>query len=312
TRIVGVPNGNNGYVLAASASTMFQALTTNLNLTDDSISGPITLPFTFVHPAGQTNVICVSSNGFIWFQSGGSDRAFSDHTILLQDPPSLAALWMDLNPDPPINGGVFADPDPNGQVFYVTWSGVPEYNHPASANTFQIALFANGNFELRYPSAGTVAHTALVGYSTGNGAPDPGPIDWSAALPFNTGTGGAPLELDAAPGSRPRIGTTFTLQTARIPAGTPLGFMLLGFNRTATDLTPLGMAGCTGFVGLQASSHTALAFATPATVVPFPINVPNNNALVGVTVFAQSATLSTGFTPLGVIASNGGQLDLGR
>jgi len=88
--------------------------------------------------------------------------------------------------------------------------------------------------------------------------------------------------------------------------------MLLGFNRTATDLTPLGMAGCTGFVGLQASSHTALAFATPATVVPFPINVPNNNALVGVTVFAQSATLSTGFTPLGVIASNGGQLDLGR
>jgi hypothetical protein len=313
TGLRGVPNGSNGWLLLPAASAIFTGFSNNLGLTDDSVAGPIALPFPFTHPGGTTNVICVSSNGFLWFAGGGSERAFSDHNILLADPPSLAALWTDLNPDiAGLGGGVFADPDPSGQAFYVTWRFIPEYNQPATSNTFQIALFANGNFELRWPSAGTVTHQSVVGYSTGNGAPDPGPIDISAALPFNTGPGAAPLVLAAAAGSRPRLGSTFTLVTSPIPAGTSLGVLLLGFLQGAIDLAPIGMPGCTGYVDFRNGASATTFFATPSASVPFGIAVPNNNALVGFALFAQSATLSSGFNGLGVIASNGGRLEIGR
>jgi hypothetical protein len=313
TGLRGVPNGSNGWLLLPAASAIFTGASNNLGLTDDSVSGPLALPFPFTHPGGTTNVVCVSSNGFLWFAGGGSDRAFSDHNILLADPPSLAALWTDLNPDiAGLGGGVFADPDPNGQAFYVTWRNIPEYNQPATSNTFQIALFANGTFELRWPSASTATHQSVVGYSTGNGAPDPGPIDISAALPFNTGPGAAPLVLAAAAGSRPRIGSTFTLVTSPIPAGTSLGVMLLGFLQGSIDLAPLGMPGCTGYVDFVNGGSATLLFATPSASVPFGIPVPNNVGLVGFQLFAQSATLSAGFNGLGVIASNGGRMEIGR
>jgi hypothetical protein len=312
TGVRGTPNGQNGYVLQAIGGTLLGTATNNLGLTDDSVSGPIWLPFDFPHPAGPTRVISVSSNGFVWFMAGGTDRAFADFTILLQDPPSLAGLWMDLNPDLAVlGGGVFADPDPNGQAFYVTWSGVPEYNNPG-ANTFQIALFANGNFELRWPSASVGTHQAVVGYSTGNFAPDPGPIDLSSALPFNTGPGAEPLRLAAASGSSPRIGTTFTLQTSAIPAGTALGFMLFAFNSAAIDLTGFGMAGYTGYVDFLGSPTSVTAFTVPGPTAPFPVAVPNSSLLIGLALFAQAATLSGGFNSLGAIASNGGRIDVGR
>jgi hypothetical protein len=217
---------------------------------------------------------------------------------------------MDLNPDFAFPGGVFGDADPNGQAYYVTFAGVPEYN-TTSANTFQIALFANGTFELRYPSAANLLRPAVVGYSTGNGAPDPGPVDLSAAMPFDTGNGGSPLVLEAASGSRPRLGTTFSMISSPVPLGTALGFMLFGFRSAATDLTSLGVAGCTSYIDLQNGVHVIAAFATPTTAVAFPLGVPSNASLIGVTVLAQSATFSPGFNPLGLIVSNGGRLRLG-
>lgn len=311
TSVTGIPNGQNGYLLVGGTNALSPLRVANLNLFDDSVSGPIALPFRFPHPGGSTDTISVSSNGFLWFGPGGSDRAFADHNLLLADPPSLAALWMDLNPELAFGGGVFADADANGQAFYVTWANVPEYNNPGG-NTFQIALFANGNFELRYAAAASLTHTSVVGYSTGNGAADPGAIDISAVLPFDTGAGAGPLRLEAAPGSRPRLGTTFTLQTTPIPAGTPLGFMLLGLNSSAIDLTAAGMPGCTGYVDFLGGGISTGVFAVPGATAPYSLGVPNNLALVGMTLFAQSATLSQGFNGLGLIASNGGRLDLGR
>jgi hypothetical protein len=309
TTVQGLPNGHSGYVLVGAPSAFYASYANNLNLTDDSVSAALTLPFTFQHPGGRTDVISVSSNGFVWLGPSGNDRAFSDHSILLSDPPSLAALWMDLNPEFALPGGVFGDADPSGQAYYVTFAGVPEYN-TTSNNTFQIALFANGTFELRYPTAGNLLRTAVVGYSTGNGAPDPGPVDLSAAMPFDTGTGGSPLVLDAA-GSRPRLGTTFSMITSPVPLGTALGFMLFGFRSAATDLTSLGVAGCTSFIDLQIGVDVVASFATPTTTVVYPLGVPSNAALIGVTVLAQSATFSPGFNPLGLIVSNGGRLRLG-
>jgi hypothetical protein len=88
--------------------------------------------------------------------------------------------------------------------------------------------------------------------------------------------------------------------------------MLFGLQSAAIDLGTYGMAGCTGFVDFLASPNAATAFAIAGPSASFPVAVPNSGILVGVTLFAQAATLSAGFNSLGAIASNGGRIEVGR
>jgi hypothetical protein len=82
-----------------------------------------------------------------------------------------------------------------------------------------------------------------------------------------------------------------------------------GANRS---LANVGMPGRTARVdSITPVASVTLAFVTPGTSAPINPPIPNNSALVAMTLFAQVATVSTGYTSLGLIASNGAQIDLG-
>ena len=148
----------------------------------------------------------------------------------------------------------------------------------------------------------TVAnHTTLVGWSPGGGARDPGSIVISSSLPIVTQPDLFPLSLDAA--ARPVTGTSVTVTTSQIPAGTPLGAAVFSLTRhnPGVSLAPLGMPNCFQYVGLDFAN----AFVPSGATGTFAFAVPNNAGLAGLRFFCQSATFSAGVNPLGVLASNG-------
>jgi hypothetical protein len=302
TAIEFTPNGQGGY--AAVPTTGFFAGTTNFLLfSDDQVQGPFNLPFTFPYPGGTTTDIDISSNGFIWMQTGNSDSRCCNGNVFsfLSDPASLCVLWEDLLP-PAASPG-------NGVFFDVvgTWLNVPEFGSGGS-NTAQITLRANGSFRLSWGAVANLSHDALVGFSQGNGSPDPGSIDLSAG-PFSTGSGGTPLQLSAAVGSRPSLGSNFPVNVGNITTGSALGFMVLGLTQLpgGVDLTVLGSPGCTLYVSLDVVLPVPLL----GNPTPFAVLLPSSPALAGVLIEAQAATLTPGATPLGILTSNGLELTLG-
>ncbi|HLQ37781.1 MAG TPA: hypothetical protein VK348_08270, partial [Planctomycetota bacterium] len=308
------PNGVGGYQVAQGSGTFFNGFTNNIGAGDDTVT-TVPIPFAFNHPAGSTNSLDVCSNGRVWLTPNPFGTSYvplvSD---FLNDPPCIAPLWADwYPPGAAAGGGVFADVDPSNSSFCVTWNNVPMYFNVGS-NTMQLAIFSNGRFELRYHSVTNNATTggdAIVGYSTGNGAVDPGNRDLTASVPFNTGVPGIPLTLAASPGSLPVLGTTFNQDITNIDVTSPLGAMVLGFTSFAPggiDLGPLGAPTC-----FQWNSQGAvfLFFVTGNPTHTFGISIPSTTSLGGVHVFSQAATLTPGANALGVLTSNGGDMGLG-
>src|SRR5262249_21664584 len=166
-------------------------------------------------------------------------------------------------------------------------------------------LESTGAFELRYGTVNSSLHPCLVGFTLGNGAPDPGSVDLSTSLPFSTGSGGTPASLAAAAGSRPAVGRPFTMGAGGVPAGSQFGFMVLsgGAANPSLELGALGMPGC--FQHVDLGTAVALLLATSPLPVQFPLVIPNNAGLIGTSVFAQAALHSPGFNGLDLIASNG-------
>lgn len=301
-------NSTSGYVAVPSTG-FFTGYSNIVPAGDDTISGPYTLPFQFNFPGGSTNQIDISSNGFLWLSTGNFDPrcCFGDPTLFVNDGPSIAALWQDLNPNS--GGNIYFDVDPNGTEVHITWANVPEYFNQG-ANTAQITLRSDGSFRLSWGSVANATHDCLVGFSQGNGAIDPGSLDFSAALPFTMGSGGLPLTLDPQIGARPQIGGTFTMEIGTYPANSLFGVMGLGLTQylNGIDLSGLGMQGCRQHVSLDATLFVPLA-QNPA---PFAMTLPNNTAFLGLVIQAQALTLSPGANSIGVLSSNGLTLTVGN
>ena len=299
---------NTGYVAIPSTG-FFTPVSAPIASGDDVVSGPFTLPFTFAFPGGSTNQIEISSNGFVWLSTGNfnSRCCTGDPAAFCFDPASLAALWQDLNPSQ--GGTVHFDVDPNNTEVHITWLNVPEYFNQGS-NTAQITLRSDSSFRLSYGAVANIAHDCLVGFSQGNGAVDPGSIDFSASLPFQIGAGGLPLALAAQTGSLPVYGSNFVLETSSFPANSVFGVMAFGLQQLAPsiDLGPLGMPGCEQSISLDSTQFFALTN-NPA---PFTFPIPNNTAFGGVVLKAQSVTLSPGANAAGAITSNGVQFTIGQ
>jgi hypothetical protein len=305
------PNGVGGWISLPGSGQYFNGFVNNLNLNDDDVAQGVALPFPFVHSNTVSNTIDVASNGFIWVDPTAqwNPRCCEGNPQqLFQDPGSICPMWMDLYP--PGGGGVYADADPSGSAFYVTWDQVPEY-YNGSPQTFQLALYPNGGFEFRYQTCMNQWHNMVVGASEGHSSLDPGSRDLSTAVPFDTGIGGSPLGLDATNYALPQLGSAFSLDVQAIPANTPVGFMLLSPHMVGTPLAAFGMPGCKGYVDFLGNCVT-MVFPVSSSVVTVPLPIPANNGLTGTTLYAQAATMSTGFTPLGVIASNGAQIIIGN
>lgn len=295
-----------GYAVTACAANCFDPnFTNNLALGDDANSGPLNLGFNFVYPGGSSSSIDVASNGFLWIDSAqqlGSRCCDADVPTFLADPATICALWMDL--DPSSGGAVYYDTFPGRAV--VTWNQVPEY---ASTNTItaQIQIFANGSFLLSYGTVSSTLHYSLAGFAGISGASDPGSTDFTTAVPFTLSSGGTPIGLAAAPGSSPVLGTNFAMDVTNLPAGTLLGIVGIGLAQFATDLSAIGMPGCS----LLQSNDASLPMSTTPPIGASVLPVPNVAAFAGIVLYGQAITVSPGANSLGLLTTNGLAIKLG-
>lgn len=139
----------------------------------------------------------------------------------------------------------------------------------------------------------------LDGASLRNDRPD-GLV--GALAPGCTGIGGAAMTL-AVDATQLNFGGNLAATITSNTAGAfPLSAFLLGFQRQALDLTPLGMSGCT----LGTTIDAALTVPEVGGVyAPVVLSIPNNPALEGAPMFSQ--VLGVGTTPgslTGSVVSN--------
>jgi len=276
---------------------------TPITLGDDQTSvQPI--PFSFPFAGAARTSIGVCSNGILWMGPTTTVYAYPVATaVTTEAAPWIAGMWCDL--DPASGGQTFWDV--NSSRAMITWVNVPHWNQLGVVSTLQIKLLSNGDFILSYGACNNGSEAA-AGLSEAQNCANPGPIDWLTAVPYSVGRiGQVPLTLAAQTGSRPAIGSTFNLVTSNIPNGTSFGIQILGFTRLSVNAAPLGLSGCTQYV----STDGLFGFLVNGNTATFPISIPNNPGLQGVTVLSQSATFSAGFNPIGVILSNGGEIKIG-
>ncbi|MCA8965860.1 MAG: hypothetical protein H6838_17500 [Planctomycetes bacterium] len=294
---------NGQYTAGSSTATYVTPTGTNLNLTDDSQT-TIQLPFSLPFPGGSTSQLNVCSNGFISVGSNGTPY-IPDANSHLSGAPRWAASWRDLNPA--LGGQVLVDSTPT--EVRVTWSAVRTYGS-TQTNTFQYQFRPNGDVQIVWQTMDSQNGDVLVGWSPGGVTVDPGPSDISASLPGGINMCAQPFNgLQFASATRPILGTSVSLTTSNIPAGTPFGAVLLSLQQAVPplDLTGSGMPGCYGHV-VGGVTHL---FVAPGSTHNQSLAVPVDPAFTGLEVAGQSFTYSPGLTPAGVVASNGLLLIIG-
>ena len=134
---------------------------------------------------------------------------------------------------------------------------------------------------------------------------------------FGTGCAGSvgTPKLAAATGSLPWVGQPFTVELTNLPRAVfNVPFLIVGGSNTAWgttrlpfDLKPLGAAGCP----LLVSPDFIVLLSNSNGKASFTATVPNNNALLGLTVHEQGYVLDGGANALGVAVSNGASAKLG-
>jgi hypothetical protein len=275
---------------------------------DDAHSGPIALPASWVggfpYPGGSTAVIDVGSNGYVFLQPGTSTLAFYGTTSgLLNDAARLCAAWGDW--DPNTGGTLHYDVGPGDAFVAVTWLGVPEWNQAGTSVTFQLKLYPSGQVDYIYNgTVSMVAAEALVGWSPGGIAADPGNMDISATVPFQTGDGSVPAAV--AMSARPVIGTTPSVVASNIQASATLSAILLSFVPSpGIPLTTFGVGapGCSAWITPPAATLgiQIRALVPPGSTHPASFSIPPNPAYNGLQVYSQAAQLH----PAGSVNSAG-------
>lgn len=299
-------NANGGANVVASPLAFVAPTGTGLGLTDDSLSGPLSLGFTWSLAGVTTSKINVCSNGFIHLQGNATATDFSPSALrLLLAGPRLAALWCDLDPDGATNvANVFFE-TATGEA-RVTWLNVPHFNG-LGASTVQV-VFRDGatdTVDVIFRSAGHPAAPQISGFSPGANNRDPGSKDLSTAIPFSTRNDVAPLQQSA---DLPVIGTTANLRVSNIAPGSLSGVQMLGVGQAPIDLTVIGMPTCFLYLTPQVSLPFATTSSTAVTLLP----IPNDVNLLASQITLQALTATPGANTQGLLTSNSTLITIGN
>ena len=276
-----------GYILLDGAGAIVPPTGSATAFGDDQTQ-PIALPFSFPCTQGDINEIYLCSNGWISFEPTTSNDLSESTAELLSQFTRLAFLWDDLNP---AAGGTVHAEAVGASEFHITFTDVPEYGQ-TTTNTCQIVLFDTGLMEVRYGACALA--DCMVGFSSGNGATDPGATDFSnlsatGAVTFTTGYGPFWSTLELSATTRPVLGTSWDLKVDVIPTGTVAGLHWFGLaNPNIVDLGSIGAPGC----GLYASPDVPVGFWIPTVGTPYSYSITLPAlplALIGQELFTQAA-----------------------
>ena len=323
--VIHVPNGLGGYWIgpgpgawfgddgtglanSSNASPGIAPISAGLATGDDAISSidlTVAAPGFGLFVAGDPNPqtdLDMDSNGRVIPGTGASSDFSPSVAELLGGAAQMAPIWGDLSPN--IQGTLHFDYD--GFSCYCTWADVPHFGVAAGSPgcNAQVALHQGGIWEMRW--AGVAADGGfLVGFSTGNGASDPGATDISAcqAGGCDLGAYSAPLSLSSS--ARPITGTSVDLTVNNIgPAASAVAVVVsLTQDAAGTSLAPFGLDGCTGYIGILSSISLGLIIPSGSTeLVPFA----NPLGFEGAELFYQAGALdATAPNTFGATISNG-------
>lgn len=313
---------------AAFASFYEQMDTASFDLTDTDLSatntgagyvvllspGTGSLPVGGVDPAGGTVVtlgddnqvpvgtlgMTVGSNG--WFAVGaGNSNAFSPSVgAMLGNPSEAVYTWTDLQPN--VSGVVTYEEDIASGLTRVTYDGVFGWNTTDPVDIQIDYNVTTGDWAIRYGVVGfNNPEDWIVGYSPAGANADPGATDISASAAILVeGADLLPLSIDS---NTPRLGTNWDITTSKIDAVSPYAVTFFGDRGPPVPMLQQGhdAPGCDIHLAVIHDDRTAPLVADTMMV---SIPVPNNAALAGLLLSAQSAcfTLSNG---VNVLTSNG-------
>ncbi|HEX5051567.1 MAG TPA: hypothetical protein VFZ65_07345 [Planctomycetota bacterium] len=299
------PNGS-GYAVQSTTNAFFNGYANVVPMQDDQVVDQ-TLPFPFVNPGGICMTAGFCSNGFVWLDNFNNAAPASPYVpAFLSDGPRIAALWTDL--DLTAFGTAYFDATPT--TAYFTWVNAADFTNPSLRSTFQIQLLSDGRIRLCYQNLSVGANRpVLAGYGLGGATYDPGSIDFTASVPFESGTGVLPVTLDWS-GVPPVLGRPFPLEAGSLRPTAILGVLAVGLTQFNPGL-PLASAGMPGCF-LHTSLDVTLTFAVTAPTTQINlITFPPDAAFVGAQLYVQAGIVDPGITPLGLLASNGGAMTLG-
>ena len=166
----GVPDGG-GYMCTQVDPAFDIALTPSGIEQDDQVTDAIELGFPFNFYDVDYTAVHISDDGFVTLLPDRDGACCSGQPMPAVPSPNavIAGLWTDLNPfaGGEINAGLIGQaPD---RRFVVSWEEVSYFNLGENPVTFQIALFENGNVELRYGAIGATSRTVSVGIENEEG-----------------------------------------------------------------------------------------------------------------------------------------------
>ena len=134
----------------------------------------------------------VSTNGFLSL-GGSNGHGCCDASVsgFLSGAPRIAPAWFDFV------GNVFLNTSVANRAVF-TWRG-SEFSN-STLSTFQLQLFGDGRIIFGYDNLAPLEdvgfrHHGLTGITGGRGSADPGEIDYTSALPFNSGAAGTVYEF---------------------------------------------------------------------------------------------------------------------
>ena len=197
--------------------------------------------------------------------------------------------------------------DPSNNFVRILWQNIPEWS-TTSLNTMQVVLWSSGQVDISYGVVGNsgggqaAGNDAIIGFTPGNGANLPPQTNFVTGLPFQSGDGSIPPIQSMS--ARPVIGTTSQITTTNITPGTLFVFEVMGFGHTGAngiDLGFIGMPNCRQYV----QPFATILLPVVGGVASASLTIPNNPSYQNVQVFAQSAPLTAGLNPAGILTSNG-------
>ncbi len=267
-------------------------------------------------PGGTSSSVTVTTKGQVEVSGTPTGSIDWSPTVaeLLNRVNTHFCVWHDLYQAPGGAGTITFEEV--GGVAFVTFDGVKSLGSTLT-NTFQFQLDeATGNVTLVIVSGAGISDPAnidacIVGYSVGGASADPGSTDLSAfagAVAVEDVGGGGPM-TQTTTGGLPAFGnSSFAYVVNNVPGVLPLAFIFFGDTaiNPGIPLGFLGMPGCEAYSNLNLGSYTFPAIGSGT----FPLPIPNNPTLVGITISAQTVAFSAA-TPAGLVTSNGTVATLG-
>lgn len=304
-----------GYVVSSGSVPYLVPTAAAINLMlGDEAEANLLLPQPFPHMGGVVLTMSVCSNGFVSLGPIGSNviGAFGSVFDMVQSP--VASFRSNADLDPGAAGAVLSEQI--GSVLCVSWHDVVRFGSAVPERMQMQFDLATGAVAIVWSQLATGAGgPSIVGYAPGVSL-DPGPIDFSVALPLVTAPDRLAMSMTASPPpvSTAQAGTVVAYQIDDIPDANVNSGLFFGITMVSLlpllpsfDLGSLGMPGCQLHV---AAMDITMPFfgtqSTQATVLALPSGIP-----AGAELFAQSVALAfpnslpNGQNSFGAVTSNG-------